>query len=235
MPKDPTKDFQDKTFKVLTAQEQKVGGKTKLIVGGDEIDFPSSDEVSINGKVYRVVENTTAGMGFKIRGLAGKYENKEYQIHQHKGKLLATIDGVPTLHDSGDATRVFKSGDKVVIELEGAQPFEVWPIISKGTEMHSACVSGDTVGDPFKDTSGPALNILIKLMSMVSLTVAPLIKVNTATAKDMDWENWYWGFIPIALTLMVTLFYSCKFGSILDDTMDHSEKYEEEDKPKTGV
>merc|ERR1712113_958017 len=45
----------------------------------------------------------------------------------------------------------------------------------KKTDQGKACVVGDTVGDPFKDTSGPALNILIKLMSMVSLTIAPLI------------------------------------------------------------
>ena len=58
-----------------------------------------------------------------------------------------------------------KQGAKKMIEEQGG----------KGTDAHKAAVVGDTVGDPFKDTSGPSLNILLKLISVVALVIAPLI------------------------------------------------------------
>jgi K(+)-stimulated pyrophosphate-energized sodium pump len=80
----------------------------------------------------------------------------------------ATVTGVLLALMMANAGGAWDNAKKAIEkgEIEGER---------KGTDAHKATVVGDTVGDPFKDTSGPSMNILIKLMSVVSLVIAPLL------------------------------------------------------------
>lgn len=80
----------------------------------------------------------------------------------------ATVSGVLLALLMSNAGGVWDNAKKAIEKGEIAGE-------KKGSDAHKAAVVGDTVGDPFKDTSGPSMNILIKLMSVVSLVIAPLL------------------------------------------------------------
>jgi K(+)-stimulated pyrophosphate-energized sodium pump len=92
------------------------------------------------------------------------------------GGLLAgvTVSGVCMAIFQANSGGAWDNAKKS-FEQEGGFKFDDGSVHQKGSEAHKAAVVGDTVGDPFKDTSGPSLNILVKLMAVVSLVIAPLI------------------------------------------------------------
>ena len=92
----------------------------------------------------------------------------------------ATVSGVLMgmfQNNAGGAWDNAKKSFEKGVEINGE-------IYYKKSEPHKASVTGDTVGDPFKDTSGPSMNILIKLMSIVSLVIAPTLAQISHTKSD---------------------------------------------------
>ena len=95
-----------------------------------------------------------------------------------KGLLVGLVFGVPGVFGllagglaSGFVLAVFMANSGGAWD-NAKKYIEQGHVGGKGSESHKAAVIGDTVGDPFKDTSGPSLNILIKLMSMVAIVTA---------------------------------------------------------------
>jgi K(+)-stimulated pyrophosphate-energized sodium pump len=98
------------------------------------------------------------------------------------GGLLAgvTSAGVLMAIFQSNAGGAWDNAKKMIeegVEINGVK-------YGKGSEVHKAAVIGDTVGDPFKDTSGPSLNILLKLMSVVALVIAPSIALDLPEVSD---------------------------------------------------
>jgi len=107
------------------------------------------------------------------------------------GAIAAGFMMAVMMSNAGGAWDNAKKYMEIVVEAKReGQPKSI-------TEQHKATVVGDTVGDPFKDTSGPALNILIKLMSMVSLVIAPLLGAKA-------WDTWLYGLIPLAVMVVIS-------------------------------
>jgi K(+)-stimulated pyrophosphate-energized sodium pump len=136
-----------------------------------EISTSASIKQMILPGAIALVVPVLVGFGFK-----GVFEN--VSSAEILGGLLAgvTVSGVLMgifQNNAGGAWDNAKKSFEKGVEINGKMEY-------KGSDAHKASVTGDTVGDPFKDTSGPSMNILIKLMSIMALVIAPHIRVDDA-------------------------------------------------------
>jgi len=118
-------------------------------------------------------------------GLQGVFEDTSSP--EILGGMLAgiTVSGVLMgifQNNAGGAWDNAKKSFEKGVEIDGKMEY-------KGSEAHKASVTGDTVGDPFKDTSGPSMNILIKLTSIVALIIAPHISLDKDHTSDAEILN----------------------------------------------
>jgi K(+)-stimulated pyrophosphate-energized sodium pump len=153
---------QDKEMSTWSAEDKKIFEQAD-----GTAEYGKCVEISTKAAIRKmIVPGLLAVLSPILVGLAGGPEML--------GGLLAgvTVTGVLMAIFQANAGGAWDNAKKMFedgIEFDGKKYF-------KGSDPHKAAVVGDTVGDPFKDTSGPSLNILIKLMAVIALVIAPIIK-----------------------------------------------------------
>ena len=117
-----------------------------------------------------VLTPVVVGFGFKFA-----MDGNGHQAAEALGGLLAgvTVSGVLLALFQANSGGAWDNAKKMFEEGKGVEVDGVYH--TKGSDAHKAGVVGDTVGDPLKDTSGPSLNILLKLMTVIALVIAPLL------------------------------------------------------------
>jgi K(+)-stimulated pyrophosphate-energized sodium pump len=140
-----------------------------LLEGTGKADYARCVDISTKAAIREmVVPGLIAVLTPVVVGIGGGILMGGYESAQMLGGVLAgvTVSGVMMALFMSNAGGAWDNAKKYI---EGGAHG------GKGSDAHKAAVTGDTVGDPFKDTAGPSLNILIKLMSVVSLVIAPII------------------------------------------------------------
>ena len=158
--------------------------KPGILQGTEDPDYRTCVEISTKASLREMVLPGAIALVIPIAvglGLQGAFE--ETSSAEVLGGLLAGVTGGGVLLgifqcNAGGAWDNAKKTIEEGIEIDGQH-------VGKGSEAHKASVTGDTVGDPLKDTSGPSMNIMIKLMLVTSITIAPHIIIDkTSQAED---------------------------------------------------
>ncbi|NQY09968.1 MAG: sodium-translocating pyrophosphatase [Flavobacteriales bacterium] len=147
-----------------------------ILEGTGKPEYDKCVEISTNASLKEMLLPGILTIGFPIAViLLGKlvYMDNNALVAEMLGGYMAgvTVSGVLWAifqNNAGGAWDNAKKSFEAGVEINGEMTY-------KGSEAHKAAITGDTVGDPFKDTSGPSMNILIKLTCLIGLVVAPML------------------------------------------------------------
>lgn len=149
-------------FSMIEEVRRQFREKPGILQETEEPDYRRCIEISTNAALKKMMlPGIIAAMTPILIGFLGG-------VYMLAGLLIgATASGVVLAIFMSNTGGAWDNAKKMIEERN---------IDGKGSDTHKAAVVGDTVGDPFKDTAGPALNILIKLMAVVSLVISPMLK-----------------------------------------------------------
>jgi K(+)-stimulated pyrophosphate-energized sodium pump len=161
-----------------------------IMEGTGKPEYGKCVEISTKAALREMMLPGAMTIGFPIAiVLLGKlvYGDNNQLIAEMLGGYMAgvTVSGVLWAvfqNNAGGAWDNAKKSFEAGVEINGEMTF-------KGSDAHKAAVTGDTVGDPFKDTSGPSMNILIKLTCLIGLVIAPILGNGHASADKNTNSN----------------------------------------------
>jgi K(+)-stimulated pyrophosphate-energized sodium pump len=139
-----------------------------IMAGTSKPDYARAVDITARGALRSMIVPGVLAVGAPILvGILLRWEAEAglLMVGTIAGIILATV-----LNNSGGAW----DNAKKWIESEGVPNPVTGKLEKKGSEAHKASVVGDTVGDPFKDTAGPSIHVLIKLLATITLVLAPL-------------------------------------------------------------
>jgi len=160
-----------------------------IMEGTGKPDYAKCVDISTKASLKEMMLPGILTIGFPIAVvLVGKlvYMDNNLLVAEMLGGYMAgvTVSGVLWAifqNNAGGAWDNAKKSFEAGVEINGEMTY-------KGSEAHKAAVTGDTVGDPFKDTSGPSMNILIKLTCLIGLVIAPILGGHTASTELQEKE-----------------------------------------------
>lgn len=150
-----------------------------IMEGTSKPDYARCVSISTSAALREMV--IPAVMAIVVPLLVGFILGKEALAGALAGALSSGVLLAIMMANAGGAWDNAKKSFEAGVEINGQMTY-------KGSDAHKAAVTGDTVGDPFKDTSGPSMNILIKLTCLVGLVIAPILGGHTADANGMPVE-----------------------------------------------
>jgi K(+)-stimulated pyrophosphate-energized sodium pump len=161
-----------------------------IMEGTGKPEYAKCVDISTKAALHEMMLPGVLTIGFPIAiVLLGKLvymndANANSMVAEMLGGYMAgvTVSGVVWAifqNNAGGAWDNAKKSFEAGVLVDGAMSF-------KGSDAHKAAVTGDTVGDPFKDTSGPSMNILIKLTCLIGLVIAPILGNGSASENKMN-------------------------------------------------